>query len=1450
MKALIDKIDTKCNQHDKELQIKDIITAFISNQLSHLNFIENAKIPQFQCQNTFEQGQLVFQCLTCSKNLNHLICLDCFDFSKHIGHQYIPTTMCGFCDCGNSEMFKHSLCTTHSQQIQYQENINLQVPQDLCQNLELFMKAVATLFEQYSQKISQQKDSFPTTILMLYFFSLNQNIPNLQKFIESKCKIAAYFHLLSKTKFLLELFYLALDSIINNSPSLQNVVSYLFQLPLQQNSQSSILESILQSYGLVEPILCIIELPYDLSNLFQQIFKNQFKQIMTSLCFRKFQSFISYNKIIVTPNSDIIKTSIVQLENLMEYTNGTQRFDGIVQGLMKQTEMYFQALQTSKLINIGFNGCEIIRWLSTFQDKQILNEFVFGGNTFELFKIIQKQFQYLHKPNEQWIFCPSQPLEFIDTQFQQEDIGDLCMIQIQQILGNDFNNFLNHKVDKKILKNFQMNDLIITTLINSVSEAIPAVYDTYKGDYTYRVINKEDLMSYIKYQGYALQVINLAIQDLFQSKLSQKQFQMNFIDLLIVKCYNFIKLKRNIFAPLDFEIKKFYHQILNKQNQTNDQKTFLLKTMFVHLFKNASLLDKMFITFLYVHFCQKDYKTPADFRQYLSDLLEDSIETIKNCFQRILGRCIQTFTTVFYTEDQEVIDTYYGLDENSIKFKSESIDTAFGKLYLFLFDSIGLTDIYQEFQIVSIPSMTQTCELTYQYFMRIMTSDLDVFNLCISYFHKNENLPKILQQTLEKTIQNILGTQSHYLYSTIQNKLKDMGIEITTHLQNHVLKICSLDSSINKLTLKKQYKQIYDPGLFFLDQQFQTVQLEKLSNKLMTQRVLIFGNGLEWDIKQFNQTDYHSQRKCVLQVMCSIPSIFQSFHLINQGFIKTEIFIQFIYYQILCANYFYNNELQAQTQNIINQLCNLMRNPQIQKFQIHFELIILLLQKQSFQGDIPNLSLYCISKQKAKASKSQFKCKYDKLQSSKFLVNLMKQNFLNDKTLQQCDLCKLQLDENKVIPMFFTNRVSAKNYSIVPNLIKQTENSFIYYPTISIEICDHKFHARCFEQSIKEMLMKTPPELPEWQKYVCPICLKCFNLQIPMNDDINALQLQSFNQSLLFVVKQLNQKQDIFQQYQENEFNALVEIYLQILINLIQNLFINIEEFQLLEKHLILKQIINFLSLIVENYKICGLTNGINYHFKSNNTIFNNILDAIDKNIIKVQNQNQLKEEIYQIAKNFYHNYQQQMTILCYCFAISQNLQEDFNKNKDLQQLQLKDEFAEYYLIMKSQLKKKIINILGENFQLFHDKYFPQLCHYCKSYNQQFSESNDILVCVLCSKVFCLRNCTESQYGNINMHALEEHYSSSIYVSLINGKLTQVQVPHCHYGQQILYYHKQIGNPIRYDNYNLFNQNWKDYLIDQNKVGEIADYIINNSYQSRFSLQQTDKDHFHFRGEL
>ena len=44
-----------------------------------------------------------------------------------------------------------------------------------------------------------------------------------------------------------------------------------------------------------------------------------------------------------------------------------------------------------------------------------------------------------------------------------------------------------------------MNDHIITTLINSLSEALPAICDTYRGDYTFRVIDKEDLISYIKY---------------------------------------------------------------------------------------------------------------------------------------------------------------------------------------------------------------------------------------------------------------------------------------------------------------------------------------------------------------------------------------------------------------------------------------------------------------------------------------------------------------------------------------------------------------------------------------------------------------------------------------------------------------------------------------------------------------------------------------------------------------------------------------------------------------------------------------------------------------------------------------------------------------------------------------------------------------------------------------
>ncbi|CAD8137865.1 unnamed protein product [Paramecium octaurelia] len=1444
MKSLIEKIDQRCNFYEEEFEVQDIIATLITKQKSHLNFIEESQVPNYQCQNKLENGYIVFQCFTCSQNVNHMICQECFDFERHTGHQFVPIGTGGQCDCGNSNVFQQSLCNTHNNEHQQGINQNLQIPQDLCQNLENFIKACATLYEQYSKLILKQQNQFPETAIKLYSFSLDFNLPNLQNLIESKFQIATYTTLLSKCQFLFELFYNAIEFLINDNPTLQHFIAYLLQQPLQPDSQQTILESIIQSYGITEHIFQLFDLSLDLTDLIYRLFKNQFKQLFTQLCLKKQQTLISYHKIVVTPNNDIIQELITEIyDSIQDDEEFTIQDDNTIQDIMNQAQIYFQALFTSKLISVDARNSQLVTWITSFQDKQILEEFIFGNYTCELFKAIQKQYQYFHQPNEYIISAPIQPLELIDTQLQQKEFGELCMIQLQQIFGKDFNYFLNQKVNNKFLRNYQMNDHIITTLINSLSEAFPAVYESYRqeNNIPLNAYAKKDMEIYISYQGYALDIVNLSIQNLFSSKLSTIQFQKNFIDLLIVKCYNFIKLKRNIFSSFDFEIKKLYNQYLNNLNQTNDQKSIMIISMCLHLFKNASLLDKMFIIFLYVHFCQKEYKNPADFRQYLSELLEEPIEIIKNNLQRILLRSIQTFTTVFYTEDGDIINSYYGFSDSSINFKNESIDTAFGKLYIFLFDQIGLADIYQAFQVIQLPTMVQTCEITYNYFMRMMTSDLDVFNICIVYFDKNDNLPNILQQALQKAIQNILCSSSYYLYSTIINKFQSIGISVTPHLEKHILKICNFDTSVNKLTLKKAYKQIYDPNLLILDINFKAVLIEKLQNSQATQRMLTFGNGLEYDIQQFNQPDYHYLRKLILQVMCSVPTLFQSFNLMNSGFIETEVFLQFIYYQLMCANYFYNQELKAQTQNILNQLHNLRGNQKLQGLQLHFEQLILLLQKQSFNGDIPNLSLSNISKQKAQASKSNYKLKYGKLKNSKSLLNLMNQHFQSDSKLQQCDICQQELQSNKVLLIYLSQRIPSINYSIVPQLIEEAQNTINYSTTISIQNCYHKYHAHCFEEAFLDILHNKSQGIPEWQKYACPICLHCFNVQITMNEDISPSQLQSFNQSLLFIVKQLGEQQAIVQKYQSNEFFMLVEIYMQMVINLIQNLFINVQEFQRLQQNLILKQLIASLGLTIENFKICGFIHDIDYHFESEKSILISLLDTIDKHIIKASNQTLLKDEVLKLATKFYHSYPQQMEILCQCFGV------EIEKNNN-QQLQLKDEFAEYYVLLQEQLRNQIINVLGDNFQKFHDTFFPNQCHYCQSYNEQFSE--DILVCILCSKVFCFKNCSNFEYGNLNMHALQEHNSSSFYVSLINGKLVQIQVPLGNYQQRILYSNKRNGNPIRNESYNLLNENWKDFEISQNRIREIADVIVWNNYQTGFALLQISADHFYYQGEL
>ena len=56
-----------------------------------------------------------FTCLDCGMNQNAMICGDCYDVRRHIGHRVMKVNRPGICDCGDINMWKkEGNCSKHT----------------------------------------------------------------------------------------------------------------------------------------------------------------------------------------------------------------------------------------------------------------------------------------------------------------------------------------------------------------------------------------------------------------------------------------------------------------------------------------------------------------------------------------------------------------------------------------------------------------------------------------------------------------------------------------------------------------------------------------------------------------------------------------------------------------------------------------------------------------------------------------------------------------------------------------------------------------------------------------------------------------------------------------------------------------------------------------------------------------------------------------------------------------------------------------------------------------------------------------------------------------------------------------------------------------------------------------------------------------------------------------
>ena len=67
------------------------------------------------CLRNVKRTATSFTCLDCGMNQNAMICGECFEASRHIGHRVMKINRAGICDCGDVNMWKkEGNCSKHT----------------------------------------------------------------------------------------------------------------------------------------------------------------------------------------------------------------------------------------------------------------------------------------------------------------------------------------------------------------------------------------------------------------------------------------------------------------------------------------------------------------------------------------------------------------------------------------------------------------------------------------------------------------------------------------------------------------------------------------------------------------------------------------------------------------------------------------------------------------------------------------------------------------------------------------------------------------------------------------------------------------------------------------------------------------------------------------------------------------------------------------------------------------------------------------------------------------------------------------------------------------------------------------------------------------------------------------------------------------------------------------
>ncbi|KAK9497080.1 hypothetical protein O3M35_004459 [Rhynocoris fuscipes] len=130
-----------------QMQLIDPIEEFIchGDPRTILNYVcDSYSLPSI-CGKVFKMGEPTYNCRDCGMDPTCVLCLNCFQLSKHKNHKYKMGTSGGggCCDCGDIEAWKSDpYCTNHQQGLNKKRKNDLRFPQDFVERTRAAFSAI------------------------------------------------------------------------------------------------------------------------------------------------------------------------------------------------------------------------------------------------------------------------------------------------------------------------------------------------------------------------------------------------------------------------------------------------------------------------------------------------------------------------------------------------------------------------------------------------------------------------------------------------------------------------------------------------------------------------------------------------------------------------------------------------------------------------------------------------------------------------------------------------------------------------------------------------------------------------------------------------------------------------------------------------------------------------------------------------------------------------------------------------------------------------------------------------------------------------------------------------------------------------------------------------------------------------------------------------------------